>query len=98
MYDTSFFASFITLATKASLSRDAVPLPIAMISMLYLLIKSRTFFLEVSKSFFGSCGNITSICSKVPVEDMTASLQPVRKAGSKPNTVLLLIGGCINKL
>ena len=37
------------------------------------------------------------MCNKEPVGEITANLQPVLKAGSNPNTVLLFIGGCINK-
>ena len=48
--------SFTTSDTSFSLSREAVPLPTAMISTLYFLIKSLIIFLASSHLFCGSCG------------------------------------------
>ena len=46
----------IILAIKASDSREAVPFPMAIISISYFFIKSRIISLLFSNSFFGSWG------------------------------------------
>lgn len=56
IYSTFLFASLIVSAMNASLSRDAVPFPIAMTSILYFSINSRTIFLLSSILLCGSVG------------------------------------------
>ena len=97
MYSTFLLDSFIQSAIKASDSRDAVPFPIAITSILYLSIKSSTIFLLSSILLCGCVGYITSIFRGLPVESNTANLHPVRNAGSYPSTVFPFIGGVSNR-
>ena len=96
MYSIFNFSSFIIFEINCSDSRDAVPFPIAIIWMLYLLIKSIIVFFDSSYLLCGSCGYITAISSFLPVLSITANLHPVLNAGSKPNTILSFIGGVSN--
>ena len=52
---------------NASDSREAVPFPIAIISILYLSINSNTFFFDSSILLWGSVGYITAISKGFPV-------------------------------
>ena len=56
IYSTFLLDSLITLEIKASLSLDAVPLPIAIISILYLSISSKTLAVDSSILLWGSVG------------------------------------------
>ena len=89
---------------KLSVSREAVPLPIAIISTLYLANNLNTVFSLLTKAsgltvapLLNSFGNILSFSKNLPVWSITANLQPVLNAGSTPKTILPLSGACNNK-
>ena len=78
-----------------SLSREAVPLPIATISTLYLSIKFLTInLLSLTSLLFLLNGYITQEYKYLPVLSITASLHPLVKPGSNASTIFSLIGGC----
>ena len=56
MYSTGSFSSLITRAMNCSDSLDAVPFPMAIISMLYLFTKFVIIFFDSSYLLCGSCG------------------------------------------
>ena len=91
------FSSFNVSLTSFSLSLDAVPFPIAIISTLYFFIKSFNIDFDSSHLLCGSWGYITDIFKTFEVGSTIANLHPVLKAGSKPNTVFSFIGAINNK-
>ncbi len=95
IYCTGFCISLIISAIICSDSRDAVPLPTDIRDILYLSTSAFTVFLVSSTLFCGAVGYTTVVSSTFPVLSTTASLQPVRNAGSHPSTFLPAIGGCI---
>ena len=62
---------------------------------MYFLTISKTILIDSSTLFCGAVGKITLVYNTLPVSSTIASLQPVLKAGSQPNTVFPAIGGCI---
>ena len=82
--------------TNISDSLDAVPFPIEIMLISNLLIKPINSFLAPSTSFCGSVGYTVVVANTFPVSSITAILHPVLYAGSKPITVIPLIGGCNN--
>ena len=94
-YCTCCGISLIRSTIIISDSRDAVPLPREIREMLYFLIRSFTTFLDSSTLFCGGVGKMTVVSSTFPVASTTASLQPVRNAGSQPSTTRPATGGCI---
>ena len=52
--------------------------------------------MTVFASVVGAVGYTTAVSSTFPVGSTTASLQPVRKAGSQPSTTCPAMGGCIS--
>ena len=76
-------------------SRQAVPFPTLITETLYFLIISCTVFLACSTLHCGAVGYTTTVSNTLPVGSTTASLHPVRNAGSHPKTVLPSIGGCM---
>ncbi len=87
----------IASATNWSLSRDPVPLPMAINSTRYCLHKLTNVRCDLSQLFWGACGNIVLVCNNLPVPSTTASLQPVRKPGSKPSVTFSPAGAAISK-
>ena len=88
---------FITFATNCSVSRLAVPLPIAINSTLFSVIILTNSFSANSILDFGGWGYITLLAINVPKGLITANLHPVLNAGSTPKICLPFIGGCNNK-
>ena len=57
-------------------------------------MSASTFCSDSSVLFCGGVGNILSVARTLPFSSITASLQPVRYAGSSPKIILPLSGGC----
>ncbi len=70
--------SAISPATNSSVSRHAVPLPMAMTDAWCLRISSSSLCRASAARFCGWCGWMTACSSRLPVSSSTASLQPVR--------------------
>mmetsp|Transcript_23717 Transcript_23717/g.65811 ORF Transcript_23717/g.65811 Transcript_23717/m.65811 type:complete len:280 (+) Transcript_23717:854-1693(+) len=93
-------SSWHATAMNCSVSRDAVPLPIATTFTPWRFMSATTSFLARAcrSAGAGGWGNTVPISSNRPVGSTTASLQPVRKAGSTPRTVFPGNGGCRRRL
>ena len=87
--------SFSICAMICSDSLEAVPFPTEIRLISYFAISCLTTFLDSSTLFCGAVGKMTVVSSTLPVASTTASLHPVRNAGSHPSTFLPAIGGCI---
>ena len=64
--------------------------------MLCFFIKLNNIFLAPATSFWGAVGYTVVVSKTFPVSSITAILQPVLYAGSKPITVKFLIGAPSN--
>ena len=93
-YCTGRSSSFNSSTITCSDSLEAVPFPTEIKSTLYFLISFFSSALDSSTLFCGAVGKITFVSSTFPVASTTASLQPVRNAGSQPKTTFPAIGGC----
>ena len=93
---TGLDVSFIMSDTNISDSLDAVPFPIAIMSILSFSINFSNSFLAPSTSFCGSVGYTVVQSSTFPVSSITAILHPVLYAGSNPITVFPFIGAPSN--
>ncbi len=82
---------------NASVSREAVPLPIATALTLCSWTSPLTILSASSRRSCGGCGYMTAVASSLPVGSTTAIFDPVRKPGSMPNTVLPPTGDCIRR-
>ena len=71
---------------KASVSRPAVPLPMAMASGWYCFTMSLTRVSASLRRLAGGWGNIASWCSRLPWASRHTTLHPVLKPGSIPIT------------
>ena len=78
---------------NVSVSRDAVPFPMAMASILYAFTSVLIFFIACVASFLGSWGYIVSLCTKPPCLSKHTILQPVLKPGSIAKIVFSPNGG-----
>jgi len=90
--------SFISSATNSSVSRLAVPLPIATAVMPHFFMDSRNILLLPSISSCGLVGCITPQSRSLPVSSTTANLQPVLYAGSIPIITLPFTLGVRSRL
>mmetsp|Transcript_46593 Transcript_46593/g.118904 ORF Transcript_46593/g.118904 Transcript_46593/m.118904 type:complete len:264 (+) Transcript_46593:148-939(+) len=93
-------SSLQTRATNCSVSRDAVPLPMATTSTACLRISAARseWARRRLSSGAGGCGKTAPVSTILPVASTTASLQPVRNAGSTPSTTLPGRGACSRRL
>ena len=82
----------IKSAASASVSRLAVPLPIAINCTPCASHNLRRVCSDPSQSLRGSCGYTVLIATTLPVESTTATFTPVRMPGSSPSTTLLPAG------
>jgi len=87
IYCTCSGISFNSSTITCSDSLDAVPFPTEINVIPYFLISFFKIFLDSSTLFCGAVGKITTVSSTFPVGSTTASLHPVRNAGSQPSTV-----------
>ena len=94
-YCTCSFNSFNSSTMICSDSLEAVPFPTEIKEMPYLQIRSFNIFFDSATLFWGAVGKMTTVSKTFPVLSTTASLQPVRNAGSQPNTTFPAIGGCM---
>ena len=76
--------ALIRSAASRSVSRDAVPLPIAMSSTWCAAASRASVAMDWSHCRFGSCGKIVPVATGLPVLSSTATLTPVRNPGSRP--------------
>ena len=81
----------------ASVSREAVPLPMAM--CLTLCLRMMPDRIAMASCFFFSLkvGYTTAVSSTFPVGSTTATLQPLRYPGSRPMVTKPFTGGCISR-
>jgi len=91
------FTAAISSAASLSVSRDAVPLPIAINSTLCILTKFARVRIDFSHRFCGACGKIVAWHNILPVLSTTATFTPVRKPGSSPMVAFAPAGAAINK-
>src|SRR5690606_31595950 len=70
---------------KDSVSLEAVPLPIAMASILYAFTIERIFFIDGVTSRCGGCGKIVSLYNNCPFSSKQTTLQPDLNPGSIAN-------------
>ncbi len=78
--------SLIRSAASLSVSRLAVPLPIAIKLTPCFSHSLPRMCKEPSQSLRGSCGNTVAVSTNLPVVSTTATLTPVRMPGSSPST------------
>ena len=71
-------------ATSFSVSREAVPLPIATRSTLCVTHRAASAAIDPSQSLRGSCGKMAVVATTAPVLPTTATFTPVRMPGSSP--------------
>ena len=77
---------FMRSAASLSVSRLAVPLPIAIRLTPCFSHNLPSVCSEPSQSLRGSCGNTVAVSTSLPVLSTTATFTPVRMPGSKPIT------------
>ena len=75
----------LILRINCSVSRDAVPLPIAIASILYALTRELIFLIAPFESLLGGCGYMVSLYSNFPCAFKHTTLHPVLKPGSMAN-------------
>ena len=81
-----FASSLMRSAANLSVSRLAVPLPIAIRLTPCLAHSLPSVCSEPSQSLRGSCGNTVAVSTSLPVASTTATFTPVRMPGSRPIT------------
>ena len=81
-----FASSLIRSAASLSVSRLAVPLPMAIRLTPCLADSLPSVCSEPSQSLRGSCGNTVAVSTSLPVASTTATFTPVRMPGSRPIT------------
>lgn len=83
----SFSSGCLVMSSPASLSvsRDAVPLPIATSSTACSLASRASLAIASSHLLAGTCGWMTSVATTLPVASTTATFTPVRNPGSRPS-------------
>ena len=96
-YCTFSGISFKRSTMNCSDSREAVPFPREIRVILYfgMIFFSRSFDALILAGVVGAVGYMTVVPSTFPVASTTASLHPVRNAGSQPSTTCPVMGGCI---
>ena len=77
--------SFSASATKRSVSRLAVPLPMAIRSTPWRTISPSSAASDPFTSFFGGNGYSVAVATSLPVASTTAAFTPVRIPGSSPS-------------
>ena len=85
--------SAISSPTSLSVSRLAVPFPIATSEAVCFFARFARISMEDCHSFLGSCGKIVPVSRTAPVSEITATFAPVRMPGSRPITALCPAGG-----
>ena len=85
-------------ATSSSVSRQAVPLPIATTPTWCLATRSLRATLASDRRFCGRMRVDHRLIEQIAVRSSTATLQPVRNPGSIARTTCLGIGGWSSKL
>ena len=79
-------SSLIRSPASLSVSRLAVPLPMAIRLTLCLAHRRASVCRLPSQSLRGSCGNTVAVSTSLPVASTTATFTPVRMPGSRPMT------------
>ena len=87
-------SSLIRSAASLSVSRLAVPLPMAIRFTPCLAHSLPSVCSEPSQSLRGSCGNTVAVSTSLPVASTTATFTPVRMPGSSPITTRGTGGRC----
>ncbi|CAO0825721.1 hypothetical protein SMICM17S_11968 [Streptomyces microflavus] len=95
----SFNSGCLSISSPASLSvsRDAVPLPIAIRSTACSFARCASFASAWSHLLAGTCGWITSVATTLPVASTTATFTPVRKPGSRPRVARVPAGAASSR-
>ena len=86
----------MTSTKNCSVSRLAVPLPMATMDTPCLRISPSTVALACATRPWLGKGKITPVSSTRPVGSTTATLHPVRMPGSRPMATRPRTGGCIS--
>lgn len=95
----SFNSGCLSMSSPASLSvsRDAVPLPIAIRSTSCAFASRSSVASDWSHLFAGTCGWMTSVATTLPVASTTATFTPVRKPGSSPSVARVPAGAASSR-
>ena len=90
-------SNLIKSAASLSVSRLAVPLPMAIRFTPCFSHSLPRVCSEPSQSLRGSCGNTVAVSTSLPVVSTTATFTPVRMPGSSPNTTRGPAGAASNR-
>ncbi len=92
-------SGWLAISSPASLSvsRDAVPLPIAISSTACSFASRASLASASSHLLAGTCGWITSVATTLPVASTTATFTPVRKPGSRPSVARVPAGAASSR-
>ncbi|CAM5518347.1 hypothetical protein SVIOM74S_06355 [Streptomyces violarus] len=101
--DTITFVRFssgcLAISSPASLSvsRDAVPLPMAISSTACSFASRASLAMASSHRLAGTWGWMTSVATTLPVASTTATFTPVRKPGSRPSVARVPAGAASSR-
>ncbi len=101
--DTITFVRFnsgcFAMSSPASLSvsREAVPLPMAISSTACSFASRASLAMASSHRLAGTCGWMTSVATTLPVASTTATFTPVRKPGSRPSVARVPAGAASSR-
>lgn len=95
----SFNSGCLVMSSPASLSvsREAVPLPMAIRSTVCSFASRASLAIASSHRLAGTCGWITSVATTLPVASTTATFTPVRKPGSRPSVARVPAGAASSR-
>ncbi len=95
----SFSSGCLAISSPASLSvsREAVPLPIATSSTACSSASFASLAIASSHLLAGTCGWMTSVATVLPVASTTATFTPVRKPGSRPSVARVPAGAASSR-
>ncbi len=95
----SFNSGCLAISSPASLSvsREAVPLPMAISSTACSFASRASLAIASSHRLAGTCGWITSVATTLPVASTTATFTPVRKPGSRPRVARVPAGAASSR-